>query len=194
MKKVTVDARAFADAMSKVSKVPKKSAIPILEEVAVSIKDDRCALTATDLETWLVAELPAQGDDMSFVFQRTKDVMKACAHFEGELALILDTEDEKNWKLELHCGQRAATFTVASHEDYPECRTVENDASLRVNAAELFRSVERVRYAVQRADPSTNPKAACIQFRGNRIFSLDGRSRIPSFPFRVCFRAMRLYT
>ena len=52
---------------------------------------------------------------------------------------------------------------------------VENDASLRVNAAELFRSVERVRYAVQRADPSTNPKAACIQFRGNRIFSLDGR-------------------
>ena len=175
MKKITVDAKAFAEAMNKVSRVLKKSAIPILEEVAVSIKDDRCALIATDLETWLVAELPAQGDDMSFVFQRTKDVMKACAHFEGELALTLDTEDKKNWKLELHCEQRAATFTVASREDYPECRTVENDASLRVNAAELFRSVERVRYAVQRADPSTNPKATCIQFRGNRIFSLDGR-------------------
>lgn len=175
MKKITVDARAFADAMSKVSKVLKKSAVPILEEVAVSIKDDRCALTATNLETWLVTELPAQGDDMSFVFQRTKDVMKACAHFEGELALTLDTGDEENWKLELHCGQRAATFTASSREDYPECRTVENDASLRVNAAELFRSVERVRYAVQRADPSTNPKAACIQFRGDRIFSLDGR-------------------
>ena len=174
VKKVTIDARAFADAMSKVSKVLKKSAVPILEEVAVSIKDDRCALTATNLETWLVTEIPAQGDDMSFVFQRTKDVMKACAHFEGELALSLDTEDKKNWKLELHCGQRAATFTVASHEDYPECRTVENDASLRVNAAELFRSVERVRYAVQRADPNTNPKVACIQFRGDRVFSLDG--------------------
>ena len=175
MKKITVDAKAFAEAMNKVSRVLKKSAIPILEEVAVSIKDDRCALTATNLETWLVTEIPAQGDDMSFVFQRTKDVMKACAHFEGELTLTLDTENKKNWKLELHCGQRAATFTVASHEDYPECRTVENDASLCVNAAELFRSVERVRYAVQRADPSTNPKAACIQFRGNRIFSLDGR-------------------
>ena len=120
MKKIIVDAKAFAEAMNKVSRVLKKSAIPILEEVAVSIKDDRCALTATDLETWLVAELPAQGDDLSFVFQRTKDVMKACAHFEGELALTLDTEDKKNWKLELHCGQRAATFTAASHEDYPD--------------------------------------------------------------------------
>ena len=48
--------------------------------------------------------------------------MKACAHFEGELALTLDTEDKKNWKLELHCGQRAATFTAASHEDYPDAR------------------------------------------------------------------------
>lgn len=175
MKKIIVDAKAFAEAMGKVSRVLKKSAIPMLEEIAVSVKDGCCTLAATDMDTWLMAELPACGDDLSFVFQRTKDVMKACAHFEGELALILDTEDEKNWKLELHCEQRAATFTVASHEDYPECRTVENDASLRVNAAELFRSVERVRYAVQRADPSTNPKAACIQFRGNRIFSLDGR-------------------
>lgn len=69
MKKVTVDARAFADAMSKVSKVPKKSAIPILEEVAVSIKAGCCTLAATDMDTWLAAELPAQGDDMSFVFR-----------------------------------------------------------------------------------------------------------------------------
>lgn len=175
MKKIIVDAKAFAEAMGKVSRVLKKSAIPMLEEIAVSVKDGCCTLAATDMDTWLAAELPACGDDLSFVFQRTKDVMKACAHFEGELALTLDTEDKKNWNLELHCGQRAATFTVASREDYPECRTVENDASLRVNAAELFRSVERVRYAVQRADPSTNPKATCIQFRGNRIFSLDGR-------------------
>ena len=55
MKKVTVDARAFADAMSKVSKVPKKSAIPILEEVAVSIKAGCCTLAATDMDTWLAA-------------------------------------------------------------------------------------------------------------------------------------------
>ena len=56
MKKVTVDARAFADAMSKVSKVLKKSAIPILEEIAVSVKAGCCTLAATDMDTWLVAE------------------------------------------------------------------------------------------------------------------------------------------
>ncbi len=130
MKKITVDAKAFAEAMNKVSRVLKKSALPILEEIAVSVKDGRCTLAATDMDTWLAAELPVCGDDLSFVFQRTKDVMKACAHFEGKLALTLDTEGKKNWKLELHCGQRAATFTAASYEDYPECRTVENDTPM----------------------------------------------------------------
>ena len=51
MKKAAVDAHAFADAMSKVSKALKKSAFPILGEIAVSIEDDRCTLTATDLGT-----------------------------------------------------------------------------------------------------------------------------------------------
>ena len=55
MKKITVDAKAFADAMNKVSKVLRKSPLPILEEVAVRIQDDRCTLTATDMETWRVA-------------------------------------------------------------------------------------------------------------------------------------------
>ena len=63
MMRFTVDARAFSDAMSKVSKVLRKNPIPILEEIAVCIQNGRCTLTATDLETWLVAELPARGDD-----------------------------------------------------------------------------------------------------------------------------------
>lgn len=95
MKRATVDAQAFADAMNKVSKVLRKSPLPILEEIAVCIQHGRCTLTATDLETWLVAEIPTLGDDMSFVLSRTKDVMKACSHFEGELAITLVFKDEK---------------------------------------------------------------------------------------------------
>ena len=41
MKRAIVDAKAFAEAMNKVSKLLKKSAIPILEEIAVRIQDHR---------------------------------------------------------------------------------------------------------------------------------------------------------
>lgn len=122
MMRFTVDARAFSDAMSKVSKVLRKNPIPILEEIAVCIQNGRCTLTATDLETWLVAELPARGDDMSFVFSRTKDVMKACAHFEGELAITFVPKDEKDGKIEVLCEQRAAEFSTASYAN-TRCRS-----------------------------------------------------------------------
>lgn len=175
MMRFTVDAKVFSDAMSKVSKVLRKNPIPILEEIAVRVENGRCTLTATDLETWLVAEIPTLGDDMSFVFSRTKDVMKACSHFEGELAITLVIKDEKDGTLEVRCGQRAAEFSVSSHEDYPECGTVEDGTSLRVNAAALFRRIERVRYAAEKACLDRRPQSACVQFREDRIFSLDGR-------------------
>lgn len=142
MMRFTVDARAFSDAMSKVSKVLRKSPLPILEEIAVRVENGLCTLTATDLETWLVAELPAHGDDVSFVFSRTKDVMKACAHFEGELAITFVPKDERDGKIEVLCGQRAAEFPVIAHEDYPECGTIEDGITLSeidtVNAAEII--------------------------------------------------------
>ena len=49
MKKITVDAKAFAEAMNKVSRVLKKSALPMLEEIAVSVKDGR---TRWPQQTW----------------------------------------------------------------------------------------------------------------------------------------------
>lgn len=63
MSRAVVDAKEFSHAMSKISKILKKCAIPILEEVCLRIQNGRCTLTATDLETWLTAELPASGDD-----------------------------------------------------------------------------------------------------------------------------------
>lgn len=175
MMRFTVDARAFSDAMSKVSKVLRKSPLPILEEIAVHVKNGLCTLTATDFDTWLVAELPARGDDVSFVFSRTKDVMKACAHFEGELAIAFVPKDERNGKIEVLCGQRSAEFPVIAHEDYPECGTIEDGISLRLNAAALFRRVERVRYAAEKGCLDRRPQSACVQFREDRVFSLDGR-------------------
>lgn len=53
MSRAVIDAKEFSHAMSKISKILKKCAIPILEEVCLQIQNGRCTLTATDLETWL---------------------------------------------------------------------------------------------------------------------------------------------
>lgn len=56
MMRFTVDARAFSDAMSKVSKVLRKSPLPILEEIAVHVENGLCTLTATDLDMYALPD------------------------------------------------------------------------------------------------------------------------------------------
>ena len=177
MKGIVVDAQAFSDAMAKVSRVLKKSPIPILGEICVSIRAGICTLTATDLETWLTTQLPVQGDDMDFVFNRTKDVMKVLARFEGGMTMELAEQPENSkemQKLRLYCGQRAAEYEVNSIKDYPEMVKVEDDKVFHANAETLLERIERVRYATMKPTTSTTSFNTCVQFKGQRVFSLDG--------------------
>ena len=176
MKGMIADARTFSDAMNKVSKVLKKSPIPILEEIRVTVKNGICTLTGTDLETWLTASIPVQGDDMDFVLFKTKDVMKACAHFDGALTVELYEQPEKEdaRKLRLCCGQRLAEYDAASAEDCPSVVSVEDGRSFRANAAQFLERIERVRYATIKPGLHTRPLNTCVQFKGQRVFSLDG--------------------
>ena len=121
MRRAVVDAKEFSHAMSKVSKILKKSAIPILEEVCLRIQNGRCTLTATDLETWLTAEFPASGDDMFFAFRKTKDILRACSHFAGELTMeFSETQSgsKKAGRVLLRCERRGAEFEVYDGADY----------------------------------------------------------------------------
>lgn len=177
IRKASVDAKAFSTALDQVSKVLRKSSIPVLSEVLVAISGGQCALTATDIETWLFQKIPARGDDLSFVFRKTKDVAKACRLFDGELELeFSDTGEGKYRSLTLcmRCGGRAVEFEAMAAEDYPVCAPIKAKASFAVNAAALLKRVELVGYAAGK--PASTERATCgnVQFSGKYVFALDG--------------------
>lgn len=148
MSRAVVDAKEFSHAMSKISKILKKCAIPILEEVCLRIQNGRCTLTATDLETWLTAELPASGDDMFFVFRKTKDILRACSHFAGELTMeFSETQSgsKKAGRVLLRCERRGAEFEVYDGADYPNMPQASEGDAFSVSSARLSACVERVR-------------------------------------------------
>lgn len=177
MSRAAVDAKEFSHAMSKISKILKKCAIPILEEVCLRIQNGRCTLTATDLETWLTAEFPASGDDMFFVFRKTKDILRACSHFAGELTMeFSETQSgsKKAGRVLLRCERRGAEFEVYDGADYPNMPQAPEGDAFSVSSARLSACVERVRYAAEKPSVSARPAAICVQFCGNRVYALDG--------------------
>lgn len=178
--KSVVDAKSFSEALTQVSKILCKMSAclpPVLSQVMVRFSDGRCILTATDLSTWLIKEIPAQGDEFSFVFRRTKDIVKACRFFEGDMTVeFSEMGDDKSRHLNLCllCGNRACEFEVLDTEDYPDYTVSATEAVFSMNAAELLKRVERVSYAAPKNTANARPSAAGVQCSGNRVYALDG--------------------
>ncbi len=83
--KATVDAGAFFKALNRVIPLLKVSAIPALSEASIQFRDGICTITATDLELWVQADIPAEGDDFGVVLSGTKSIAKAGKFFRGPL-------------------------------------------------------------------------------------------------------------
>lgn len=175
--RATVDAKTFADALKKVSVVLKRSVLPVLEEVCVRFAGGRCILTATDLNTWIITEFPARGDDFAFVFSRTKDVERACRYFSGDMALEMVETGDKNHSypvITVSGGSRAGEFDAYPAEDYPNVPEVQREILFTANAAALLERVNKVAYATRKPEQNSRDSLSCVGFTSNQIFALDG--------------------
>lgn len=171
--RATVEAKAFSDALKNTRTLLRKSAIPFLEEVHVQFSGGTCILTGTDLDSWIISELPAQGDDFAFVFSRTKDIERACRYFDGPLTLEM-TEAQEG-VISLSCGSRTGEFGVYSAETYPATPNPKGEVSFRTNVATLLERIGKVSYATKKPGQSSKEITSCVEFSGNQVFAVDGQ-------------------
>jgi len=195
-KKAIIDAKAFSEGLDQVSRALRKSSFPTLSEVCVRFEDGICILTATDLDTWLIKRIPAQGEDLAFVLNRTKDVAKACRLFDGALVLELEeteTQKEKELKLLMRCSNRVAEFEAMDPELYPVYTPIAAESYFTMNAADVLARIERVSYAAMRPSINAQPSRTSVQFSGHCVFALDGArlacDTAPEFAFPRPFMA-----
>ena len=176
--RATVDAKAFVQALDRVSGIIRKSSIPVLNAVLVRFGDGHCTLTATNIETYLSAALPAQGDAFAFLLDRPRETARAFRQFEGELTLEQTEKgegDRRRITLALSCGPRAAELHPFLPEDFPRGPKWEPQEEFTANAARLYARVERVKYAA--GLPEKNDARPCrskVQFSGANVYAVDG--------------------
>ena len=199
--KSIINAKEFASALGKISKVLKNSRVPATSEIFVRFQSEQCILVATDLTTWLTMRVPTCGDEFAFVLPRGKDLERICRLLEGELTLTLNEQigghKKKGLRLLMTCGSRSGEFEVHPPENYFEMVPVESETEFTVDAGKLLACIERVRYAAAKQAPSTRPSVSCVQFYKDLVYAIDGyrmacdRSEDLCFPpVMVCGEAL----
>ena len=170
-KKAIVSAAEFAAAIKKVSSVLKKSTIPVLEQVCVEFEGNVCRLKATDLSTYMTAEIPAYGDSFSFVFTNTANIVRACAHYAGDLTMEV-WETGKGTNFSMADSDKSGKFPIYDATLYPEFPAVEPTEHYTARADALYERVKRVRYA-SRSGESKHAFSG-VRFEGNHVWCIDG--------------------
>ena len=169
--KATMDARQFSRALEMASKaINRHSPVPDLEQIRVDAAPGRCRLTATNLKQFLAVELPAEGEEFSFLFYNTPAVLKASKFFDGSLSLDYD---EAHGELVMICGPRSSRIAVNSAEVYPDFPQEAPKDVYYTNAQTLSRRFDRVKYAMGAPDPARQSLAG-VRFIDKRIATLDG--------------------
>ncbi len=199
--KATVDAKTFSVALNSTMNAMKHSKIPILESVLLQFGGGKCAMTATDMDSWLTVEIPAQGDTFVCSFYQTRAAAKICRHYEG--SLTIETEDsgegrKQKRQIHLSCGSRSATlpgFLAAESEDFPRAPIMESGETFMIDsAASLLERVNRIKYAVRMDRDHMNATHTCVQFDRDKVFCVDGcRAACDAGPGFVVPRPFLIY-
>jgi len=169
--KFTVLTSEFKEAMVKIEKaLPKKSVVPVLENVKISIDSDSCFIYATDLEQFVKTEvcLLTSIDSGSFVFSDTKSLIKAMKFFKGSEIEF----DVGETSVSVQCGDKKANLKILD-ADYPEFPVVKDKLQeCSYTAKKLSERYNLVKYAVSK--DSSRPVMTGIHFDGNELVSCDG--------------------
>ena len=169
--KASVDAKTFYEAMKTVSGAIGRSQVPVLERIRVDFLDGKCRLTVSDLNMWLIKEIPAAGDSFSFLFSDTASVVRACRYYDGVLCVeLLGEKDEM--KVLLSAGGKSGEFSAEDEIMSPVCPSEKGRFFYTLDAPALLGRITKVRYAT--AVNKSRPELVGVRFDGRHIWCVDG--------------------
>lgn len=168
----TIDRDALLAALAYVhGAVARKSTIPILSTVKLSVDDQGCRLTATDLDMQVTAR--ALHSDVGLVGQCAapaetllgfvKKLPKAAA------VKIAMTDDEFGARLQLVCGRARLAIPALPAVDFPCFDRPAAECCFDIPAGDMRRLLEKTRFAVSTEETRYYLNGVFLHFRDEEL-------------------------
>lgn len=153
--------------------VERKSTIPVLSHLLLTVKGGRLHLAATDLDVSLVSSVPAEvKSEGSLAVQARKFVEIVRSLVADEIKLSLEGERS----LRIHAAKSKFRIHGLPAVDFPSLPQVEGEAKLVVPLARFRRMVSKVLFAVSSEESRFQLSGALFRLHGKRaeLVATDG--------------------
>jgi len=159
---MTVKRTDFVNALDKISGiVPVKPSITILTGVLIEAKDDGIFLTATDLENTMRTTLKGSVQKKGTVLLPGKKLISLVRQLaDDELKLSL-----RETQVVMKTQNSEYTFYAMNAEEFPKPPKFSGAATMKMAAADLKSSIDRVRFCVYPEEPRPHFRGALFEIK-----------------------------
>jgi len=145
--RVSVSRKEFEDVLKRAKlAAEKRTANPILNNFKLSAKEDRLSIYATDLESFLVLDLPARVEGTgtaSVNADKLTSIVRELSSVEVYMEMVED-------KLFVKGGKSQFKLVCADPSEFPEFPEVQCKAS--ISSGLLLKGIPKVEYAISKED------------------------------------------
>ena len=181
---VKVNRKVFADALNRVGKCAAKSPVlPHLSNVKLDTMEGAVILTATDLEQRITYSVKA---DVIHHGSTTLPVKKLLSLANSMTGDIMEMQTDENHHTTIKSGRTKAKLFGLSPDDFPEDVLFEPVSAVKLNTADIIKTVKSGAYAANPAESRKVMQGALFSFADNELIvvSTDGKrlakSSVPS--------------
>jgi len=144
--KFTIEKQPLFDALTKAARIAeRRSTLPILSYVLLSVEGEILTVTATDLESGIRLSVPCESERCGQVCAPGKTILQAVSNLsDGPVSLSLDD----NLRLSIQAGDASMSLACLSVDEYPAWTEDDEDTAwVTTSAGGLASALERVAFA-----------------------------------------------
>jgi DNA polymerase-3 subunit beta len=145
--RVFVDRMEFEEVLTKAKlAVEKRTALPVLNNFKLSVQEDRLSVYATDLESFLVLDLPARVEEVGEVSvnaDKLTSIVKELSSAEVYMEIVED-------KLLVKGGKSQFKLVCGDPSEFPEFPEVQ--CKTAISNSLLLKGISKVQYAISKED------------------------------------------
>jgi DNA polymerase-3 subunit beta len=162
--RATVDRKDFEDVLTKAKPATEKRAsLPVLNNFKLSAKEDRLSIYATDLENFLVLDLPARVEEVGEVSVHA-DKLTSIVKELSSSEVYMEVEEAK---LTIKGGKSQFRLVCADPSEFPEFPEVQCKSSISSNL--LLKGISKVQYAISKEDTRYALQGMCVGSKDGKL-------------------------
>lgn len=148
--------------------VERRQTLPVLSNILMSVRSNRLAMTATDLEVEIVADIPIENADEGDITLPARKLVDICRALPEGVSINFDVDTEKA-RAVIKSGKSRFTLATLPAAEFPNIEDIKGVFDFNIPQAMLKKLMDKTQFAMAQQDVRYYLNGLLIEVTNNNV-------------------------